>query len=154
MSQLCPTLSRLHFSSTELTNLMQFGWLGVLLLSRTGRAKMGEGGLPGNGMLALLLRSVNSFLWDAAVSSRGGHKRQSRVEESEQAVWLYLWYCQTAAPGLNEGWLTRLNRKLSFTLVFGTFSYVLQRGINIVSTKVPLCPFCVKCQLMTQHFLF
>lgn len=62
--------------------------------------------------------------------------------------------CDTAKQQPQAGWLTRLNRKLSFTLVFGTFSYVLQRGINIVSTKVPLCQFCVKCQLMTQHFLF
>lgn len=38
--------------------------------------------------------------------------------------------CRTAKrrpPGLDEGRLTRLNRKLSFTLVFGTFSYVLAR---------------------------
>lgn len=49
---------------------------------------MGEGGLPGNGMLALLLRAVNSFLWDAAVSSREATK--GRREGSERAVWLYL----------------------------------------------------------------
>ena len=54
-------------------------------------------------------------------------KGKSQEEEgSEQAVWLYLRFCQTAAPGLNEGRLTRLNRKLSFILVFGTFSYVLE----------------------------
>lgn len=70
-----------------------------------------------------------------------------------QAVWLYLLYCQPPASGLNEGQLTRLNRKLSFTLVFGTFSYVLERGINIVSTKVPLCPFCVKYWTELKFFL-
>lgn len=85
-------------------------------------------------MLTLLLRALNSFLWDAAVSSReAGRRDVSRPSGST---------CDTTpAPGLNEGRLTRLNRALSFTLVFGTFSYVLQRGINIVSTEVPLCPF-------------
>lgn len=39
---------------------------------------MGEGGLPRNGMLALLLRAVNSFLWDAAVSSREATKGRAR----------------------------------------------------------------------------
>lgn len=33
---------------------------------------MGEQELPRNGMIALLLRAVNGFLWDAAVSSGGG----------------------------------------------------------------------------------
>lgn len=90
-------------------------------------------------MLTLLLRALNSFLWDAAVSSReaakgeAGRRDMSRLSGST---------CDTTpAPGLNEGRLTRLNRELSFTLVFGTFSYVLERGINIVSTEVPLCPF-------------
>lgn len=55
-------------------------------------------------------------------------------------------------PGLNEGRLTRLNRKLSFTLVFGTFSYVLNGGSNIVSTKSPfLRPFCLNQRPMTRR---
>lgn len=98
---------------------------------------MGEGRLPRNGMLALLLRAVNSFLWDAAVSSREATKGRARRREVSG---LSGSTCDTAnhqPQGLNEGRLTRLNRKLSFTLVFGTFSYVLQRGINIVSTEVP-----------------
>lgn len=42
---------------------------------------MGEEGLPGNDMLALLLRAVNSFLWDAAVSSREATKGRARRRE-------------------------------------------------------------------------
>lgn len=96
---------------------------------------------------------MNSVLWDAAVSSWEAAKGEARRRESEQAVWLYLRYCQTPAPGLNEGRLTRLNRKLSFILVFGTFSYVLEWGINIVLAKVPLCPFCMKTDDAALSFL-
>lgn len=45
---------------------------------------MGEGGLPGNGMLAPLLRAVNSFLWDAAVSSREATKGKGRRREARR----------------------------------------------------------------------
>lgn len=42
---------------------------------------MGKGGLPGSGVLALLLWAVNSFLWDAAVSSREAAKGKARRRE-------------------------------------------------------------------------
>lgn len=61
--------------------------------------------------------------------------------------------CDTPHPrASSEGQLTRLNRKLSFTLVFGTFSCVLNEGSNIVSTKSPfLCPFCLNQRPMTRR---
>lgn len=73
-----------------------------------------------------------------------GRPQKTGQEGGEQAFWIYLWYCQAAMLSLSEGRLTRLNRKLSFTPVFGTLSYVLQRWINIVLTKVPLSPFWMK----------
>lgn len=103
-------------------------------------------------MLALLLRAVNSFLWDAAVSSRETTKGKARRREVSRLSGSTCDTAKTPAPGLNEGPLTRLNRKLSFTLVL--FPMCLSKGINIVSTEVSLSPFRVKYRLMIQHFLF
>lgn len=55
---------------------------------------------------------------------KGGNKRATRREASTPSGSTF----DTTNHQLNKGQLTRLNRKLSFTLVFGPFPNVLQTG--------------------------
>lgn len=71
---------------------------------------MGAEERPENDMLAL-----NSFLWDAAVSSREATKFGARRRWRREVV------LPAILPTTNSRPRWRLSRKLSFTLVFGTF---------------------------------
>lgn len=112
---------------------------------------MGEGGLPGSGVLALLLWAVNSFLWDAAVSSREAAKGKARRREVSR---LSGFTCDTpnhqpqaSMKGGLQDWIESFHSLLSLVL----FPMCLREGQTLFQLK-SLCVHFV--WLMIQRFLF
>lgn len=156
IAALCVLCSTTSQPSPALPNSLAYMWIPLCNLAKlelrhslTGQVEPdGQGSTPQEWHVSTPAAGCDELLLGCSCFPKGGHKRQSREVGSEQAVWVYLWYGQPPATRLNEGKRTRLNRKLSFTLVFGTCSYVLQRGINTVSTKVPFVS--ILCEILAD----
>lgn len=123
--QQCPTLWPIL--DLVLSNILQVGTLNRFTAGsrsdRTGRARWVRR-TPQQWHVGTASAGCEQLLVGCSCFLQRCHKRQD-------AVWLYLWHCQTPASGLSEGPL-RLSWRLSLSLLFGTISYVLEREINII----------------------